>query len=188
VPKALLTPHLPALGRPLSMVLSGRRGVDALAASYLGALTRNWDSIPAASMHPAADTLARLIGIDCGAAAAEQPDAVQTARLNEAKRHIDRHLTDPDLSPAGVAAALGIAVRTLHLLFEPTGTSLARHVLRRRLEECRAALLANPARPVTDIAFAWGFGNLSTFYRAFQVAFGLSPGDLRAASRDAPRA
>ena len=35
-------------------------------------------------------------------------------------------------------------------------------------------------RSTGDIAFAWGFGTPSTFYRAFQAAFGLSPGDLRA--------
>jgi AraC-like DNA-binding protein len=120
-------------------------------------------------------------------AADAQPDAVRAGRLTDAKRYIDRHLADPDLSPAKVAAALGISVRALHLLFEPTGGSFARTVLRRRLEECRAALLANPTRPVTDIAFAWGFGSLSGFYRAFQAAFGLTPGDLRAASLAAAR-
>jgi AraC-like DNA-binding protein len=185
VPKLLLDPHLPASGRPLAMMLSGRNGVEALAASYLDALIRNWDSIPEAAMGSAADMLARLIGIACGAAAAAQPDAVRAGRVVEAKRYINRHLADPDLSPAGTAAALGISVRALHLLFEPTGISFARHVTRRRLEECRAALLAGPTRQVTDIAFAWGFNNLSNFYRAFQAEFGMSPGEQRAASRDA---
>ena len=180
IPKPLISAHLPALGRPLVMRLSGRSGVEALAASYLQSLTRNWDSIPEASMATVADTLARLVGIACGAAAAEQPDAVRAGRLVEAKRHINQHLADPDLAPAKVAAALGIAVRSLHLLFEPTGSSFARYVLSRRLEECRGALLANPRRPVIDIAFAWGFSSLSGFYRAFQAAFGMSPSDLRA--------
>ena len=182
LPKAVLDPHLPATGRPLATILSGRSGVDALAAGYLDALTRSWDGMSEAAMGPVADTLARLIGIACGSVAAAQPDAVQAGRLVEARRHIDRHLADSDLSPTSVAAALGIAVRSLHAVFEPTGTSFARYVARRRLEECRAALLANPARAVTDIAFAWGFTSLSGFYRAFQAAFGMSPGDLRAAS------
>jgi AraC-like DNA-binding protein len=134
-------------------------------------------------MGSVADTLARLIGIACGAVAAEQSDAVRAGRLVEAKRYIDRHLADPDLLPASVAASLGISVRTLHALFEPTGTSFARYVLRRRLEECRTALLGNPRRAVTDIAFAWGFSSLSGFYRAFHAAFGMSPGDLRAMSQ-----
>ncbi len=183
LPKALIDPHLPALARPQVVQLSGRNAVDGLAASYLDALMRNWDNIPEQTMGPVADTLARLIGIACGAVAAEQFDAVRAGRLVEAKRHIDRHLADPDLSPASTAAALRISVRALHALFEPTGTSFARYVQQRRLEECRAALLNNPTRPIIDIAFAWGFNSLSGFYRAFHAAFAMSPGDLRAAMR-----
>jgi transcriptional regulator GlxA family with amidase domain len=52
-------------------------------------------------------------------------------------------------------------------------------VRRRRLEECRAALIADPTRAVIDVAFAWGFGSMPSFYRAFQGAFGLSPGEAR---------
>jgi AraC-like DNA-binding protein len=182
LPKSLLGPHLPARGRPRLIRLSGASGVGALAAGYLESLTEHWDSISEPAMSSVADTLARLIGIACGGSAADQPDAVRAGRLVEARRHIDRHLADPALSPAGVAAALGISVRTLHLLFEPTGSSFARYVQRRRLEECRTALLANPKRPVTDIAFAWGFINLSTFYRVFKGAFDMPPSDLRAGS------
>jgi AraC-like DNA-binding protein len=186
VPKALLDPHLPASGRslPLSMKLSGRNGVDALAAGYLETLTQRWDSISADAMESVADTLCRLIGLACGTTAEEQAGAVQTGRLVEAKRHIDRHLADPDLTPTSVAGALRTSVRALHKLFEPTGVTFARHVQRRRLEECRTALLANPVRPVIDIAFAWGFGSMSGFYQAFQAHFDMSPGDLRAAPRN----
>ena len=74
-----------------------------------------------------------------------------------------------------------MSARQLHLVFEPSGTTFSRHVQRRRLEECRAALIANPARSVTDVAFAWGFTSLSSFYRAFQAAFGMAPRDLREA-------
>jgi len=187
VPKVLLDPHLPALGWPRLTRLSGRSGVDSLAAGYIDTLTRNWDGLSEPVMHLATDTLARLIGIACGAAAAEQSDAVRAGRLVEAKQYIDRHLADPELSPATVAASLRIAVRTLHAMFEPTGISFTRYVARRRLDECRTALLGSPTRAVTDIAFAWGFGTLSNFYRAFQATFGMSPGDLRARSRDEHR-
>jgi AraC family transcriptional activator of tynA and feaB len=107
---------------------------------------------------------------------------VRAGRLTEARRHIDCHLADPDLSPGSVAAALRISVRALHLLFEQACSRFARYVARRRLEECRAALLGNPARPAADIAFAWGFGSLSGFYRAFHAEFGMAPGDLQTAS------
>jgi AraC-like DNA-binding protein len=95
--------------------------------------------------------------------------------------YIALHLPEPDLTPASVAAAMRISVRQLHLLFEPTGTSFAEHVLDRRLEECRA-MLQGPSgrdRSVTEIAYAWGFNNLASFYRAFRRRFGVSPGNLR---------
>jgi AraC-like DNA-binding protein len=186
LPKALLDPHLPGRGRAGVTRLTGRGGVAALAASYLDSLTRHWDSIPEAEMGAVAETLARLVGIACGADAADRSDAVREGRLAEARRHIQLHLADPHLSPVGVAAALGMSVRGLHQVFEPTGSSFSRYVAHRRLQECRAALLAAPARPVTDIAFAWGFGTLSNFYRAFRAAYGMSPGDLRAAARSVP--
>jgi hypothetical protein len=132
VPKPLIDPHLPALTRQLVARLSGHGGVNALAESYLGALTRNWDDIPEAAMGQVTETLGRLIGIACGAAVAEHSDAVGAARLAQARRYIDRHLADPDLSPASAAAALQISVGALHLPFEPTGASFARTAAVRR--------------------------------------------------------
>lgn len=80
-----------------------------------------------------------------------------------------------------MAGALRISVRWPHLLFEPSSVSFAQYVLRRRLEECPAAL-ANPIgnRSVTDIALGWGFNSLVIFYRTFRQAYGATPGDLRA--------
>jgi AraC-like DNA-binding protein len=183
LPKPLLDPYLRTLEGPMLTTLSGLNGVEALASSYLDALARNVDGIGAETMEMVADTLCRLIGVACGASATDQPNAVRAGRLVEAKRLIDRSLTDPDLSADVIATSLGISVRTLHLLFERTGSSFARHVQQRRLEECRAALLAWPTRPVIDIAFAWGFGSLPTFYRSFAQRFGATPGDVRAAVR-----
>jgi AraC-like DNA-binding protein len=152
-----------------------------LLGAYLDVLMREAGDMTPGTRDGVPDTLCRLAGIACNAAAGAQPVAVREARLAQARHYIERHLADPYLSPARVAAALGVSLRSLHLVFVPTGTSVARHILQRRLEECRAALLRDGRRPVTGIAFAWGFNSLSTFYRAFQAAFGCAPGDLRAA-------
>ena len=83
---------------------------------------------------------------------------------------------------------LAISVRQLHLLFEPTGTSFAQHVSRRRL--CGAAP-GGPRQsdqafgdPIADIAFGWGFSSIATFYRAFEREFGMPPAALRAVETD----
>jgi AraC-like DNA-binding protein len=100
--------------------------------------------------------------------------------LSKAGQSIGQNLHRSDLAPALVAAELGISVRSLHLLFEPTGESFSRTLSGMRLAEALRLLKAEPARPVADIAFACGFESLATFYRVFRRAYGLSPGDVRA--------
>lgn len=108
-------------------------------------------------------------------------DAVRVARLHLVKQHISKHLSSPVLAPALVAAALGMSVRQLHMLFQPTGDTFTHYVLRRRLEACRVTLSSPAAagRSVADVAFSWGFNSLSVFYRAFTLAFGVPPNTIR---------
>jgi AraC-like DNA-binding protein len=183
IPKAFINPHLPASNRPRFDALNGQDGVQALALAFVDSLGREWDRIPEAAIAKTADALGRLVAVACGAAAGEHREAVSTARLADAKRYVERRLNDPRLSAARAAAALRISERTLYETFEAAGTSFAAHVRRRRLEECRAALVADPARPVIDVAFAWGFGSMPSFYRSFQAAFGLSPSEAREQAR-----
>ncbi|MGH6857601.1 MAG: helix-turn-helix domain-containing protein, partial [Methylocella sp.] len=106
------------------------------------------------------------------------------AKLEQAKRYIGLHLSDPELTPEKAAGALNMSVRQLQRLFEPSGTGFAQYLLLRRLQECRAALTSpiGADRSVTDIAFAWGFNSLATFYRTFRRSFGAAPNELRAAA------
>jgi AraC-like DNA-binding protein len=133
--------------------------------------------------------LCGLVALACGASEegrSSGQDSLRKARLEAAKWHIDQHLAEPGLSPASTAAALGISLRQLHLMFEPTGASFAQYVARRRLLQCRTALASPTAvsRSVADIAFGWGFNSLATFYRAFEREFGSAPTALRAAGGD----
>jgi AraC-like DNA-binding protein len=129
--------------------------------------------------------LCGLVALACGASEEGRwsgQDSVRAARFESAKRYIEQHLAEPDLTPTSTAAALGISLRHLHLLFEPTGTSFAQYVAHRRLLQCRAALTSpsGARRSVADIAFGWGFNSLATFYRAFEREFGSAPTALRA--------
>jgi AraC-like DNA-binding protein len=134
--------------------------------------------------------LCGLVALACGASEEGRSsgrDSLRAARLEGAKHYIDEHLAEPHLTPASTAAALGISVRHLHLLFEPTGISFAQYVERRRLRHCRDALTSSVGarRSVADIASGWGFNSLATFYRAFECEFGMPPSALRS-SVDAP--
>jgi AraC family transcriptional regulator, positive regulator of tynA and feaB len=97
------------------------------------------------------------------------------------KSMIDARISNPDLRPADVAAAAGISVRYANALLAEENSSVARYILYRRLEQCRRAL-EDPLqahRMIGDIAFSWGFSDLSHFSRRFRTQFGMTPGELR---------
>jgi AraC-like DNA-binding protein len=132
--------------------------------------------------------LCGLLMLACGASdegIEKGRDSLRSAQLAVVKRHVDLHLAVPGLTPASAAAALGISPRQLHRLFEPTGSTFARYVLRQRLLRCRDTIAGATGtdRSVIDIAFGWGFNSMATFYRAFASEFGSPPAVLRAASR-----
>jgi len=105
----------------------------------------------------------------------------KNATLFRAKRYVQMHVADPELSVDSVAAGLKLSVRSLNRLFENEGTSLARYIWSQRLE--RAAIdLSNPRLrklPISSIAFQSGFKNVSHFSFAFRERFDLSPTDYR---------
>ena len=181
LPRAWIEPHLPAGCRPLSVQFAGLHGVNGLVHAYLRALNDALDECDSVELPAIIDNFCRLLALACGGAIGDQHAATRAAKLRRVQEYIALHLPEADLTPAKVAAAMKISVRQLHLLFEPTGTSFGEHVLGQRLEECRA-ILESPSgrsRSVTDIAYAWGFNSLASFYRAFGQRFGVSPGMLR---------
>ena len=166
--------------RPRSFVLPGASGLTGIIKAYRDAVAEQIDALEDREADVLADNFCRLLAVACGAAAGEHQEALRLARLEEAKRYVGLHLADPELTPEKAAGALRMSVRQLHRLFEPSGQSFAQYVLRRRLEECRAALMSPVGdRAVTDIALAWGFNSLATFHRNFRQAFGATPAELR---------
>jgi AraC family transcriptional activator of tynA and feaB len=92
-----------------------------------------------------------------------------------------QNLSDSDLSPQLVAARFGISVRTLHLRFERVGRTFGRWLLDNRLDASRKALRDPQQRACTisEIAYRWGFNDLSHFNKAFRAQFDMTPGEWR---------
>ena len=81
----------------------------------------------------------------------------------------------------GVGALFAPLVRYLYLLFQAEGTSPARWILERRLEQA-SRLLADSRQAdwtITDIAFSVGFKDASHFTRAFKNTHGCCPREYR---------
>jgi len=92
-----------------------------------------------------------------------------------------QHLHDPELSPQLVAHHLGISVRTLHLRFKQIGQTFGRWVLDNRLAACSVALRDRNQRDlnISEIAYRWGFNDLSHFNKAFRARYDQTPREWR---------
>jgi AraC-like DNA-binding protein len=62
------------------------------------------------------------------------------------------------------------------------GVTPHQYLVRSRLRRA-ARLLAEDTRPITDVAFDVGFGDLSNFVRTFRRAAGVSPRGFRRAAK-----
>jgi AraC-like DNA-binding protein len=101
-----------------------------------------------------------------------------------ARAAIRRRLASARLTPASLAAELGMSRSALYRVFEAEG-GVAREILALRLAAAQAAL-RDPARRGESVALvgaAHGFPDPAVFSRSFRRAFGLPPGALRSAAR-----
>jgi AraC family transcriptional regulator, positive regulator of tynA and feaB len=106
--------------------------------------------------------------------------------LTAVRLYIDAHLGDPALSPASIAKANAISVRTLHRLFENADDSVGAVIREGRLSRCHAELLHGTDESVTAIAFRWGFRNMSFFSRLFRERYGVCAREVQMAARASP--
>jgi AraC-like DNA-binding protein len=128
------------------------------------------------------DLLALAVATRLDRVSAVPPETRQQAMAARIRAFIEQHLGDPGLSPALIAAAHHVSVRTLHRLYEAEDETVAALIRRRRLERCRQDLLdaGLHGRPAGAIGARWGFLDAAGFSRAFRDAYGLPPAEYRA--------
>ncbi|WP_425955866.1 helix-turn-helix transcriptional regulator [Xylanimonas sp. McL0601] len=102
--------------------------------------------------------------------------------------HIAAHAGDAELTPARLAADVGISPRTLERLFEHAPMSVAAHIAHARLD-LALELLRDPRLAhlgSDDVAARAGFTSTSRLQRAVLTATGLTPSAYRARVLDGP--
>lgn len=110
------------------------------------------------------------------------PPAADRRRVVRAASWIEAHAQgEVDLSAAAAEAGLS-PFHFLRMFRRVTGVTPHQYLLRSRLRRA-ARLLAEPERPVTEVAYESGFGDLSNFVRTFHRAAGLSPTAFRSRAR-----
>jgi AraC family transcriptional regulator len=112
----------------------------------------------------------------------ESGSAIQRRRVIEAALWLDAHAHEPvDLTTAAAVADLS-PYHFLRLFAGVVGVTPHQYLVRCRLRRA-ARLLAEDERPITDVAYDVGFGDLSNFVRTFHRAAGASPRRFRQAAR-----
>jgi AraC-like DNA-binding protein len=161
--------------------VAGDHGAGALCSAALRCLPAAGQDPPGRARGPAGHEALDLLAAVMADLAGLRLALPRQAQLVRARRYIADHLSEPDLSAAIVAEALGMSIRYLYQLFRDENESPFRWILRRRLE-LAAGLLTDSSRTgrsITDIAFSVGFKDTAHFSRAFKDWHGLSPRDYR---------
>ncbi|UDL93937.1 AraC family transcriptional regulator [Lichenihabitans sp. PAMC28606] len=107
---------------------------------------------------------------------------VKAGHLARVDRHIEEHLSDPDLSLGEVARACGLSLRYLHRLFHDAGSTGGQYIRDRRLDLANHLLQRAPTGggSIASLAYRVGYSDQAHFSRAFKAKFGHSPSESRA--------
>lgn len=174
--------------------VDGSKGLGLIASRFVHSMASQADAMRVPSMAPLGSIMMDLVSAAVSGELASLPlkrRSTGERTLERAHHYIERHLEDEALSPAQIAAGIGISTRYLSELFAVNGESAMDRVKQRRLGQCFAALKDQPWKPglITEIAYKYGFANVSSFNRSFKEAFGRPPKDfmLRRYSSDIQR-
>ncbi len=103
---------------------------------------------------------------------------VRADLVGRALRLIDDGVAD-DSGVAGLARRLHVTERHLHRLFAAELGAGPLAVARTRRLLLAKQLLTETTLPITDVAFAAGFGSVRQFNAAMKESYGFAPGELR---------
>lgn len=101
---------------------------------------------------------------------------IDNALVERARRYIDAHLLEPDLTPDRICRDIGVSRARLYQLFGEEG-GVMRQITRRRLRHAYH-VLGDPTRRhqrIAEIAWAHGFPDEKYFHRLFKAEFGHTP-------------
>ena len=89
------------------------------------------------------------------------------------EEHLDENLSLDSLAEEFYVSKYHIA----HVFKDRLGMSIHQYITKKRLALCKEAFLGKAS--ITEIYQTYGFGDYSSFYRAFKKEYGISPKDYR---------
>ncbi|MFF4256813.1 AraC family transcriptional regulator [Streptomyces sp. NPDC001663] len=186
IPRALVALPANRADRMIGGGISGREGIGALLAQFLVQVVSDTGPYRPADAPRLGTVVADLVtAVFAHALDADRqlpPETRARTLTLRIKAFIRRHLADPELTPARIAAAHHISRSYLYRLFQAEDTTVAAYIRDQRLANARRDL-ADPAlgaTPIHVVAARWGFPRAAEFTRAFRTAYGVPPSEHRA--------
>jgi AraC family transcriptional activator of tynA and feaB len=158
---------------------------DGAAAVFRAAMTQVFASITtlqddvADCLGEALPALLAAALIPC--ASARMPSRLRQLHKRRIMQFVHDHLCDPDLDADTIARGVCLSARHLYELFADEDEPLMKWVWSERLGRC-ARDLQTPAlesRTIGEIAYRWGFNDVSHFSRAFKLRYTATPREWR---------
>jgi AraC-like DNA-binding protein len=187
-PKTMLKMAERDLTRVTATSVSRHDGVGQVVLPFLYGLAQEVEHLESHGTPRLASNVVDLIGTllaeraDVDRAAEDDGTGMLAWRI---LRYMEQRLTDPGLTPEGIAAAHRISRRYLYKLLAEQGHTVSGWIRQQRLARCLQDL-DDPALdhlPVAAIGGRWGFPDPAHFSHAFKAAYGMSPREARAARR-----
>ena len=99
--------------------------------------------------------------------------------LQKVLKVINDNITDRNLSPRFIADALAISTRSLYRKIQDAGSDSLSDLIRDSRLHVARNLLQTTRKTIEEIAFASGFTNKVTFFKAFREKYGCTPKEYR---------
>jgi AraC-like DNA-binding protein len=154
----------------------------ALLAGYMDSLAHQLPQIPPEYAQSLAAPTRALVAA-CIAPCLERVEAadapLSSIMIERARLVVRRNMASPEFGPERLRRLLAVSRSKLYRLFESSG-GVAHFINRERLREAHRRLSAHPdALSIHLVGNEVGFGDHSTFSRAFRREFGYSPSEAR---------
>jgi AraC-like DNA-binding protein len=188
VPRDLVCARVGAVEMFTATKFTSRRPLDQLAFQFWNGVSRMSEHVAEPFRIRLHDQALDLLAMTIAERQENLPVSPSTHRsvmLYRLKAHIQNRLRDSRLSLPQVAAEFGVSARYINDLLADEQMSFTRYVLSQRLERCQQDLSSKALtrRQIGEIAFSWGFNDLSHFTRRFKERYGLSPREYRQGSQ-----
>lgn len=183
IPRPLLRDRISGIEHYTALRIPGTSGIGAVTTNFIRSALKQIDPLTEQQFSSLSEYCLDLLTL---ALTSVKPQKFNLSKshvytLNRVKTYLDHQLKNSNINPSIIANDVGLSPRYINTLFKKEETSLMRYILHRRLEKCRNDLLdpIHLGDRISDIAFRWGFNDLSHFSRVFKQRYHHSPKDYR---------